>query len=206
MRVQVAGRQMELGDALKTRIQEELEHGVTKYFSSRPASAQVTVSRDGPFFEVDCALHLDSGMYLQAVGKGGDAHAAFSDALVKVEKRVRRYKRRLKNHQNLTKTSLSAEPATAYVLAAQPGEDDSFDADEAPPPAADDGAAAPLVIAETTVHLPVLTVSMAVLQLELSDTPCVLFKNAGNGALNLVYRRADGHVGWVDPQRVNGAA
>lgn len=202
MRVQVAGRQVDVGEALKSRITEDLTRGVTKYFSSRPADAVVTVGRNGPFFEVDCTLHLDSGMMLQAEGSGGDAHAAFEAALEKIEKRVRRYKRRLKNHHSTQKSPLPAEPATAYVLA--PLDEDEGEVEEVQAP--DGPAAAPLVIAETTVSVTTMPVATAVLQLDLSDRPALLFRNAAHGGLNLVYRRPDGNIGWVDPERMNGAA
>lgn len=201
MRVQVAGRQVDVGDALKTRIDDELSRSVTKYFASRPFDALVTVSRDGPFFGVDCVVHLDSGINLQAEGQGGDAHAAFTDALEKMETRIRRYKRRLKNHHNGHKTPLAAETAAAYVLAAAEDDDDRAEVESAS--SAD---TAPLVIAETQVKVPTLTVSMAVLQLDLVSEPALLFRNAAHGGLNLVYRRADGNIGWVDPLRQNGAA
>lgn len=203
MRVQVAGRQVDVGEALKTRIDDELSRSITKYFASRPADAVVTVSRNGPFFGVDCVVHLDSGINLQAEGEGGDAHAAFSDALEKIERRIRRYKRRLKNHHNGHKTPLAAETAAAYVLAAA---EEEAEADESQGSGATGADTAPLVIAETQVKVPTLTVSMAVLQLDLVSEPALLFRNAAHGGLNLVYRRPDGNIGWVDPQRATGAS
>ncbi len=205
MLVQVAGRQLDVGEALKTRISEELARTIEKYFA-RSGEATVTVTREGVGFEVDCSLHLPSGMLLQAAGRGGDAHGAFEDALAKIETRVRRYKRRLKNHHNTQKTPLPAETATAYVLRAEQDEPDSADElGEAGQELENGQAGAPLVIAETTVHVKTMTVSMAVLQLDLADGPAMLFRNAGHGGLNLVYRRTDGNIGWVDPERVNGA-
>ena len=201
MRVQVAGRHVELGQALQTRIHDDLGRTIEKYFP-RSGEAVVTVAREGAGFEVDCTVHLPSGIVLQAEGSGGDAHGAFENALEKMEKRVRRYKRRLKNHHNTQKDAFPAESATAYVLksgddlAEAEGSEDSA-LGEAPN-------GAPLVIAETTVSVKTMTVSMAVLQLDLADSPALLFRNAANGGLNLVYRRPDGNVGWVDPQHANG--
>jgi len=194
MRVQVAGRQMDVGEALRSRIEDELTSGVGKYFN-RATDAVVTVAKNGGGIgiEVDCAVHLSSGISLQAAGHGGDAHSAFDDALGKLEKRVRRYKRRLRNHHADNKSPLPAEDATAYVLA--PLEGDSED-DAAP-----NGPDAPLVIAESTVPVRTMAVAMAVLQLDLSDAPVLMFRNAGSGALNVVYRRGDGNVGWIDPER-----
>lgn len=200
MRVQVAGRQVDVGEALTTRITEDLSRGITKYFQSRPADAVVTVGRDGPFFQVDCTLHLDSGIVLQAEGHDADPYQAFTNALHKIEKRVRRYKRRLKNHHNGSRTTLPAESAAAYVLAPTPEE---AEAEETAQPVEPEG---PLVIAETQVPLRTMPVATAVLQLDLSDSPALLFRNAAHGGLNLVYRRADGNIGWVDPDRLNGAS
>jgi hypothetical protein len=143
---------------------------------------------------VDCTVHLSSGISLQAAGQAGDAHSAFDDALGKLEKRVRRYKRRLKNHHADNKSALPAEDAAAYVLA--PPADDEAEAGAE----ASDGQ---LVVAETTVPLPTMAVAMAVWQLDLSDSPVLLFRNAAHGGLNVVYRRADGNVGWIDPDRTS---
>ncbi|MBY0563033.1 MAG: ribosome-associated translation inhibitor RaiA [Hyphomonadaceae bacterium] len=198
MRVQVAGRQMDVGEALRTRIESELVAGVGKYFN-RATDAVVTVAKNGGngSVEVDCTVHLASGISLQAEGHGGDAHSAFDSALGKLEKRVRRYKRRLRNHHANHKSPLPAEDASSYVLAPlqDESEADAGASDEEPE-------AAPLVIAETKVAVRTMTVSMAVMQLDLSENPALLFRNAANGELNLVYRRADGNVGWVNPQSV----
>ncbi|MBI1188409.1 MAG: ribosome-associated translation inhibitor RaiA [Alphaproteobacteria bacterium] len=201
MRVQVAGRQMDVGEALRGRITQELTDQISRIFN-RPREAVVTVERNGAGVEVDCTLHLDSGITLQSQGHGEDAHTAFSDSLTKLEKRVRRYKRRLRNHHADHKSPLPAEVASAYVLAPLNDEDETL-------PSADDAAAAsvtaepesggPLIIAETTVSVPTMTVSMAVMQLDLADAPAFLFRNAGNRRLNVVYRRQDGNVGWIDP-------
>jgi len=194
MRIQVAGRQLDVGEALRTRIEDELTSGVGKYFN-RATDAVVTVARNGAgSVEVDCTVRLASGISLQAEGHGGDAHGAFDDALGKLEKRVRRYKRRLTNHHADNKSPLPAEDAAAYVLA--PLQEDS-DGDQG---VADQPA--PLVIAETTVAVRTLTVSTAVLQLDLTEAPALMFRNAAHGGLNVVYRRADGNVGWIDPERV----
>jgi ribosomal subunit interface protein len=196
MRIQVAGRQIDVGEALRTRIEDELTSGVSKYFS-RATDATVTVGKDGGNgMEVDCTVHLSSGISLQAQGFGGDAHSAFADALTKLEKRVRRYKRRLRNHHGNGHSPLPAEDALAYVLAPLQEENEAEST-------ASEGEeeAAPLVIAETKVPIRTMTVSTAVMQLDLSDSPAVFFRNAAHGGLNLVYRRSDGNVGWIDPER-----
>lgn len=203
MRIQVAGRQMDVGEALRTRIENELTSSVGKYFN-RATDAVVTVAKNGggASVEVDCTVHLASGISLQSEGQGGDAHSAFGDAMEKLEKRVRRYKRRLRNHHANSKSPLPAEDASAYVLA--PLQEESEAGADAP----GDAESAPLVIAETSAPIRTMTVSTAVMQLDLADSPALMFRNAANGALNVVYRRPDGNVGWIDPGRVktlNGA-
>lgn len=196
MRIQVTGRQIDVGDALRTRITEDLTKGVEKYFS-RATEGVVTVGKNGVGFEADCLVHLSSGISLQAQGHGGDAHAAFDDALEKLEKRVRRYKRRLKNHHNGNKTPLPAESASAYVLAPLVDDEDIGDA------AVDghNGEPGPLVIAETKAAVKTMAVATAVMQLELTDSPALMFRNAAHGGLNVVYKRSDGNIGWIDPER-----
>jgi len=196
MRIQVAGRQMDVGEALRTRIESELAAGVGKYFN-RATDALVTVSKNGngPSIEVDCTVHLSSGITLQSEGFGGDAHSAFDDAMTKMEKRVRRYKRRLRNHHADNKSPLPAEDASSYVLAPLDEENEAAEDDAVQPEAA------PLVIAETTVSVRTMTVSMAVLQLDLSKDPALMFRNAAHGGFSVVYRRADGNIGWIDPNR-----
>jgi ribosomal subunit interface protein len=210
MRVQVAGRHVDVGDALRSRITDELSAGISKYFN-RATDAMVTVGKDGPGYGVDCVVHLASGITLEVAGKGGDAHGAFDDALSKIEKRVRRYKSRLRNHHNTQKSPLPAEEAPAYVLARFQDEDEGDSEDNAPH-ANGDGAAdtAPLVIAETRAAVKTMPVAMAVMQLELTEAPALMFRNAAHGGLNMVFRRSDGNIGWVDPgpgaQLANGAA
>jgi ribosomal subunit interface protein len=201
MRIQVAGRQIDVGEALRTRIEADFEAGIKKYFP-RPTEGVVTVSKNGVGFEVDCMVHLASGISLQAHGSGGDAHSAFDDALGKMEKRVRRYKRRLKNHHADNKAPLPAEEAPAFVLAPLRDEDLDDDSDDLNDAASE----APLVIAESTTHVRTMTVAMAVLQLDLMEAPCLLFRNSAHGGLNFVYKRGDGNVGWVDPDRKGAAS
>ncbi|HVY84317.1 MAG TPA: ribosome-associated translation inhibitor RaiA [Caulobacterales bacterium] len=197
MRVQVAGRRMDVGEALRTRIEGELSAGIEKYFS-RATDAVVTVGKNGGNgYEVDCTVHLSSGISLQAQGHGGDAHTAFDSALTRLETRVRRYKRRLKNHHADNKSPLPAEGATAYVLAPLEDEEEHETAG-----LGTNGADRnPLVIAENKTAVRTMTVSTAVMQLDLSESPALLFRNAAHGRLNLVYRRGDGNIGWVDPER-----
>ncbi len=194
--VQISGKQVDLGEALRTRIADELQEGIGKYFQ-RDFEANVVVSRERVGFSVDCLAHLASGFSVQASGQGADAHLAFDDLKEKLEKRLRRYKRRLKNHHADERAMITREPARSYVIEAAPFDDVGADAEE---DAEKPLGSAPVIIAETTGQVKTMTVSAAVLELELSDNPALLFKNAGTGGLNMVYRRPDGHIGWVDPQ------
>lgn len=193
MQVQVAGKRIDVGDALRDRISYGLEDRVSKYFD-RTGEAFVTVSKPGWAFNVDCSIHLPSGVTLQAHGEAEDAYQAFEASLDKIEKRVRRYKRRLKDHHR-TKDAIPAIEVSEQIIAPMDEDDDESDA----PLANGDLGEAPTIIAESGARIKTMTVSMAVMQLELTDSCAILFKNAGNGDLNMVYRRADGNIGWVDP-------
>ncbi len=188
---------MDVGDALRSRIVDELSDGVGKYFE-RGGAAEVRITPDGHGYRVDCQVNLASGQLLVSHGVGGDAHAAFDDALAKIEKRVRRYKRRLKNHHVPGGKNAGPDETTRYIVLQPPGGDDEDEQEET----AGDGHAEPMVIAETNAALRTLTVAMAVLELDLSGRPVLLFRNAAHGGLAVVYRRDDGNIGWLDPQRV----
>ncbi len=189
---------MDVGEALRGRIADDLASGIGKYFE-RGGDAEVVVSRDGHSFRVDCTVTLASGQPLQSHGLAADAHAAFSQALAKIETRIRRYKRRLKSH-TLAAAAKAAETASLYVLRGDDAADEDWD-ESAPdyPPAA-------MVIAETEAPLKTMTVSMAVMDLDLTESQAIVFRNAAHGGLSVVYRRADGNIGWVDPQRTKRQA
>ena len=193
MYIQITGKNLDLGDALRGRIESGLEAAVTKYFD-RPSEGYVTVSKDGYQTMVDCTVHLPSGIVLQARGQAGEPYAALEDALVKMEKRVRRYKRRLKDHHRADRSPMPSEQVPAFVLQSI-GEDE----DTSGPEGAVGSEDQPLIIAEMAEELRTMSVSEAVMQLELGEAPVVFFKHASLGRLNLVYRRPDGHIGWVDP-------
>jgi ribosomal subunit interface protein len=185
MQVQIAGKQIDLSTALKERIATGLEAGVSKYFD-RTGEASVFVSKPARDFQVDCSVHLPSGVTLQAHGEGHDAYSAFEQSLDKIEKRVRRYHRRLKDHHK-DRRELQMVDIAERVIASDDAEVE------------EDLGTAPAIVAETDVKLKTMTVSMAVMQLELTDSPALMFRNASNESLNMVFRRPDGNVGWVDP-------
>lgn len=191
MEIQVSGKNMDLGDALQVHVSEKLSDGVRKYFE-RGAEATVTFTRERHLVECDLTAHLASGVFLAAHGQGGDAYGAFEESLEKLEKRIRRYKRRLKNHHVNGKEPLPAEQASFYVLEPLPEENED---DEA----AETADLNPVVVAESQTALREMTVGAAVMQLDLAEQPAIVFKNAAHGGINVVYRRRDGHIGWIDP-------
>jgi ribosomal subunit interface protein len=205
MNVQVSGRRIDLGEALRTRIASELVAAIGKYFD-RGGSAEVVVGRDGHSFCVDMVVVLASGQQLVAHGLGGDAHSAFDTALTKIETRIRRYKRRLVNHHHPDIAArLPAEIAPLMVLRA-PEDDEEFDEDWGKQAAGSNGAPDAMIIAETEASVKTLTVSMAVMELDLTGAPVQLFRNAAHGGLSVVYRRPDGNIGWIDPERTRSRA
>ncbi len=191
MEIQVSGKNIDLGDALQTHVTDRLSEGVQKYFGNG-AEAIVTFTKERHLVECEMTAHLYSGVFLAAHGDGGDAYAAFETALEKLEKRVRRYKRRLKNHHANGKDPFPVEQASYYTLAPLPEESEE-DSE------AESGDPAPVVVAEKLTALREMTVGAAVMQLDLAESPAIVFKNAAHGRLNVVYRRRDGHIGWIDP-------
>lgn len=198
MQIKIAGKNVELGSALQERIADGLEGAVRKYFD-RAGDAHVTVTKEGHLFEVDVNVHLPSGIILQSVGQADDPYAALENSLDKIEKRVRRYKRRLKDHHRPDRKPLPAEAASTFVIQS-PGEDETEahtdGAEDAPLTNGEDH---PLTVAEGNAQIRTMTVSEAVMQLELGESPALMFRNARHNGLNMVYRRPDGHIGWVDP-------
>ncbi|QDH74469.1 ribosome hibernation-promoting factor, HPF/YfiA family [Brevundimonas sp. M20] len=205
MQVQVSGKHVDVGEALGSRISQELEDGIGKYFERGAQDAEVVVSKDGHGFKVDCWVRLASGQAIVTTGLGGDAHGAFSDSLDKLEKRVRRYKRRLKDHHigpkrlSPEKTEDAAREVARSIVLRNPDEveDETFgDAGEAdgPPPVG-------MVIAENETEIRTITVGRAVAELDMTGYPVVVFRNAAHGGISVVYRRPDGNVGWIDPDR-----
>ena len=198
MDIQITGRSMDLGDALQAHVNEAIETSVTKYFG-RSAEAAVTFGKTnakdgdtrGREFACEIVVHLASGVYLSTEGHAGEAHGAFDEAREKLDKRLRRYKRRLKDH-HAAKDPLPAEAASSYVLQAP-----QLDEEETEDP--------PLVIAEAPTVLRRMTVSDAVVQLDLGNDPVVMFRNAASGDLSVVYRRADGNIGWIDAKGLSAA-
>lgn len=187
MDIRVSGHQIETGEALQTHAQERLTAVVEKYFS-RALSSQVTFNRaPAGAFRCDIVTHPMHGLVLKGAGIAQDAHLALDQAAEKIDKQLRRYKRRIRDRHEQSSHALKAEEA-AYTVFIEPApEEEEVSAD------------APVVIAETRVDVPEASVSDAVMMLDLRNTNALLFKNAGSGTYNMVYRRGDGSIGWVEP-------
>jgi len=201
MDIQITGKQIDIGDALRTHVSDKLGAGVGKYFE-RSVDAQVSFSREGAFFRADATVHLATGIRLHAHADAGEIYAAFDEAVEKLEKRLRRYKRKLKDHHAKRREPVARFSGQSYVLAPEPETEVDLDGDG--DGAAPAGTAAgeewqPLIVAEEQTDIPVLSVGEAVMQLEFIDAPVLVFKNGGTGRINVVYRRPDSHIGWIDP-------
>lgn len=193
MDIRVSGHQVETGEALRAHAEQRLTATVEKYFA-RALSSVVTLGKAPTgAFRCDIVTHVRQGLILKGAGIAHDAHHAFDQAAEKIDTQLRRYKRRLKDRHEAASHAVRAEDAAfatnaAYVIFAEPAAHEEEVA-----------ADAPLVIAETRVDVPEATVSDAVMMLDLRNTNALLFKNAGTGTHNMVYRRGDGSIGWVEP-------
>ncbi|AJY47369.1 ribosome hibernation-promoting factor, HPF/YfiA family [Martelella endophytica] len=189
MSVRVSGKQMEVGESFREKIEDQIEEAVTKYFDGG-YSSQVTVEKAGSGFEADCKVHLDSGAVLHATGKAHDPQAAFEAAFERIAKRLRRYKRKLKDHNHHDHNDLEV----AYSVMDLPPEGE----DEIPEDYA------PAIIAESKTEVRTMAVATAVMALDMTDKPLMLFRNPDNKTLNIVYRRPDGNIGWIDTAGIGG--
>ncbi len=199
MHLTVSGKQVDLSDALRVHVDKQLGTITSKYFD-QALEAQVTFSRARSFFTCDINLHAGRGITVRGEGEAADARAAFEDAAEHIAKRLRRYRRRVSAHQrDLSK--IKPEMARAYVLAPEPDEEEE--------PATPNGHANghdllvddlhATIVAEDTTTIETLSVRDAVMRMDLAFQPLMMFRNSKTGGLNVVYRRTDGHVGWIDP-------
>lgn len=190
MQIQIVSKGIDVSQALRERISDRLEEMMDKYIH-REGEAQVSIAREGSGFRTICSVHLPSGASMEAQGEAQEAYPASDEALEHMEKRLRRYKRRLKDHSQRAK----AKEASMFVVA-NPISDD-FDAEDKD---ATDVQDEPMVIAESMKRIRTLTPGMAALELGLADSGVVVFNNARHGGINVVFKRADGHIGWIDPK------
>ena len=186
MDIRVSGHQMDTGEALQTHVRDRLSGIVEKYFS-QALSSHVTFGRaPANAFRCDIIMHVMHNLVLKGSGGAHDAHLSLDQAAEKIDKQLRRYKRRITDRHEQAVHAVRQEEA-AYTIFEEAAEEHEVESE------------APVVIAETRVDVPEATVSDAVMMLDLRNTTALLFKNAGTGRHNMVYRRGDGSIGWVEP-------
>jgi putative sigma-54 modulation protein len=186
MPFRVSGKNLDIGAALRERVNARIVESLSKYFDGG-YSGHVTVEKEGFGFRTECAIHLDSGITLHTEANAADAYASADEAALRIEKRLRRYKRRLKD-RHAARANGAAVDVPSYVIEAPSHESDEEVTEFNP-----------VIIAESTTVLKQLSVSEAVMELDLTGAPVIVFRHASHGRVNLVYRRPDGNVGWVDP-------
>ncbi len=191
MDLMVKGKGLDVGEALRVHIETGLAGQVGKYFP-RAHDAVVGIAREAHQFRVDISVHPLSGVSVQGRAAAADAYAAFDSALERISKQLRRYKRRLNDHSR-RRSSDEAIPAQQYVIAAE-SEEDELPAE-----------GQPAIIAELPTEIATLSVGEAVMRMDLADAPALMFRNRAHGGLNVVYRRADGNIGWIDPTNTHAA-
>jgi ribosomal subunit interface protein len=199
MTLRISGKSISVGEALRDRVSERTDEVLRKYFDGN-YTGHITLSKDGFGFRTDCALHLDSGVTLEAESNAADAYASADAALLMIEKRLRRYKSRLKDRSARKAHAAAAAlaeidgaviDAPSYYVIEAPGEGDDEVTEYSP-----------VIIAEATKSLKRLSVSEAVMELDLTGAACLVFQHGSSGRMNIIYRRSDGNIGWVDPPAV----
>ena len=196
MQLSVTGKQLDVGDALRIHIEQNLSAAIGKYFAN-PTDANVVLSREARNIRADIKVHVGRGIILQGHADAGDAYAAFDLASEHIAKRLRRHKRRLRNHQRNKADSEKALRAQQYVLA--PGQEKVAEGLESA-----DGQ--PVIIADMETHIDTLTVGEAVMRMDLANLPAMMFRNRAHGGLNMIFVRQDGNIGWIDPRGNRGAS
>lgn len=190
MSLRISGKNMDIGSALRSQVEDRLKGALGKYFGGS-FNGHVTVEREGTGYRADCVLHLTSGITLESAGTAHDAYAAFDQTAGRIERRLRRYKHRLKDHG--AANGRASPDGDAEALEA------SYAVIEAPAEEVEEEGYHPVIIAEATRSLHSRSVREAVLDLDLTGAPCLVFRHAGTGRVNIVYRRSDGAIGWIDP-------
>lgn len=188
MRYQITGKQIDIGEALQTHVQDELGLAVSKY-AERPTDANVTFSKSAHEYVCEATVHLSTGLTAQAKAHANEIYAAFDACNEKMEKQLRRYKRRLKDHHKTRAVPVEVSGASSYILAANQAQEES-----------EPDTLQPIIVAEMETKIPSLSVGEAVMQMELAGAPVLVFRNEGKKGVNVVYRRDDGNIGWIEPQ------
>jgi ribosomal subunit interface protein len=188
MRYQISGKQIDIGEALQTHVQDELNETVQKY-AERPTEAVVVFSKSGHEFVCEATVHLSTGLTAQAKAHQNEIYASFESCREKMEKQLRRYKRRLKDHHKDRAVPVEIYGASSYILASEIESEDQ-----------EPETLQPIIVAEMETKIPSLSVGEAVMQMELAGAPVLVFRNEGKEGVNVVYRRDDGNIGWIDPK------
>ena len=188
MRYQISGKQIDIGEALQTHVKTELGEAVKKY-AERPTDANVVFSKSGHEFVCEATVHLSTGLTASAKAHATDIYGSFDSCAAKMEKQLRRYKRRLKDHHKQRPEPVELFGASSYILAAEQEDVES-----------ESETLQPIIVAEMETKIPSLSVGEAVMQMELAGAPVLIFRNEGKEGLNVVYRREDGNIGWIDPR------
>ncbi|MCE8507381.1 ribosome-associated translation inhibitor RaiA [Ruegeria pomeroyi] len=187
MRYQISGKQIDIGAALQSHVQTELGEVVSKY-AQRPTDAHVVFSRSAHEYVCEATVHLSTGLTAQAKAHATEIYAAFDSCCEKMDKQLRRYKRRLKDHHKDRSEPVELFGASSYILAS-----------EEPDAQSEPDSLQPMIVAEMETKIPSLSVGEAVMQMELAGAPVLVFRNESKDGLNVVYRREDGNIGWIDP-------
>ncbi|WP_171175543.1 ribosome hibernation-promoting factor, HPF/YfiA family [Ruegeria sp. HKCCD8929] len=187
MRYQISGKQIDIGEALQTHVQTELGEVVGKY-AQRPTDANVVFSRSAHEYVCEATVHMSTGLTAQAKAYANEIYAAFEACCDKMETQMRRYKRRLKDHHRDRAEPVELFGASSYILAS-----------EESGAVAEPESLQPIIVAEMETKIPSLSVGEAVMQMELAGAPVLVFRNENKDGLNVVYRRDDGNIGWIDP-------
>lgn len=188
MRYQISGKQIDVGEALQSHVKTELGVVMEKY-SQRPTDAAIVFSREGHVHVCEATVHLSTGLTAQAKGQAPEIYAAFDACCERMDKQLRRYKRRLKDHHRDRPSPVEFGGASSYILASDEGTD-----------AEEPDTLQPMIIAEMETRIPSISAGEAVMQMELAHSKVLVFRNERHGGLNVVYRRDDGNIGWIDPQ------
>ena len=188
MRYQITGRKIDVGEALQAHVKAELAAIFEKY-AQRPTDAEVVFSRDAYEFVCEIMVHLSTGMTAEAKANATEIYSAFDKCRDKLEKQLRRYKRRLKDHQRERSQPVELSQASSYILAATENHDEE-----------EPESLQPMIIAEMETSIKSLSVGEAVMQMELAGSPVLVFRNEKHRGVNVVYRRDDGNIGWIDPE------
>ena len=189
MRYQISGKHLDIGESLQTHVKQELNDVVAKY-AERPTEAFITFSKDRHEYVCESSVHLSTGLTVNAKAHASEIYASLDACREKMEKQLRRYKRRLKDHHSHRTTPVETFGAPSYILAQEDADEDASEPDTLQP----------IIVAETQTKIKSLSVGEAVMQMELAGENVLVFQNEGQKRVNVVYKRSDGNIGWIDPE------